>query len=96
MPTYEYRCDECRAVTAVQTPMSRRAESQACERCGSASTRRIVSLPAVRRSNLSKAERFDPRYDKMVDQAMRNTRHAEPDRLINRRGDIAAGLPDKR
>lgn len=95
MPIYEYRCDECRAVTTVLAPVSRAQDPCACEGCGSARTRRIVSRPSVHRSNLSKVERLDPRYDKMVDQAMRNTQHADPDRLINRRGDISKGLPDK-
>ena len=46
-------------------------------------------------SKLSKVERLDPKYDKMVDRAMRNTQAAEPDRLINRRGDISKGLPNR-
>ena len=95
MPTYEYRCDDCRALTAVQAPVSQARAPRPCERCGSARTRRIVSLPSVRLSNLSKAERLDPKYDKMVDRAMSNTRHADPDRLINRRGDISTGRPER-
>ena len=94
MPVYEYRCDECRAITAVNAPIAQARTPRACDRCGSAHTRRIVSLPSVRLSNLSKAERLDPKYDKMVERAMSNTRHADPDRLINRRGDIASGRPD--
>ena len=39
----------------------------------------------------SKVARLDPKYDAMVDKAMRNTPAADPDRLINRRGDIAKG-----
>jgi hypothetical protein len=31
---------------------------------------------------MSKVERADPRYDRMVDQAMRNTSSADPDRLL--------------
>ncbi len=82
-------------MTTVLAPVSRSRDPCACEHCGSALTRRIVSKPSVHLSKLSKVERMDPRYDKMVDQAMRNTQHADPDRLMNRRGDVTKGLPDK-
>ncbi len=95
MPIYEYRCGDCQAVTSVLAPISRANDACPCERCGSAQTHRIVSRPSVHLSNLSKAERLDPKYDKMVDRAMQNTRDADPDRWINRRGDISKGLPDK-
>ena len=95
MPIYEYRCSDCRAVTSVMAPISRANAPCPCEHCGSEQTRRIVSRPSVHLSNLSKLERLDPKYDKMVDRAMDNTRDADPDRLINRRGDISKGLPDK-
>ena len=42
----------------------------------------------------SKVGRLDPKYDAMVDKAMRDTPGADPERLINRRGDIAKGRPD--
>ena len=65
----------------------------ACEHCQGVATR-ILSRPAVKLSAKSKVGRLDPKYDRMVDQAMRNTASADPDRLINRRGDIAKGRPD--
>lgn len=95
MPIYEYRCGDCQAVTSVLARVSRANDPCACERCGSERTHRIVSRPSVHLSNLSKVERLDPKYDRMVDRAMHNTRDADPDRLINRRGDISKGLPDK-
>ena len=55
---------------------------------------RIVSRPFIQLSAKSKVGRLDPKYDKMVDRAMKNTTSADPDRLINRRGDIAKGRPD--
>jgi len=42
----------------------------------------VISSPSVHRSTLSKVERLDPRYDRMVDRAMKNTRAADPDRLL--------------
>ena len=95
MPIYEYRCSDCQAVTSVLATVSRAGDACPCEHCGSAHTHRIVSRPSVHLSNLSKVERLDPKYDRMVDRAMHNTRDADPDRLINRRGDISKGLPDQ-
>jgi len=94
MPIYEYRCDACQAVTAVFAKVSAIPATAPCEACGSEDTHRIVSRPSVHRSNLSKVERLDPKYDAMVDRAMRNTQSAEPDHLINRRGDISKGKSD--
>ena len=91
MPIYEYCCGDCQAVTSVLAPMSRANDPCPCEGCGSARTHRIVSRPSVPLSNFSKVERLDPKYDKMVDRAMQNTRDADPDRLINRRGGYLEG-----
>ena len=93
MPIYEYRCSQCAAVTGHFAPVRDIPTQVACEHCG-ATAARIVSLPSVRLSAKSKVARLDPKYDKMVDRAMRNTQSADPDRLIGRRGDIAKGRPD--
>ena len=96
MPIYEYRCSDCQAVTSVLAPVSRAGDR--LSRANTAAARTPTAScrgPSVHLSNLSKVERLDPKYDKMVDRAMHNTRDADPDRLINRRGDISKGLPDK-
>ena len=93
MPIYEYRCRECDAVTGERASVNAIPADIACERCGDRATR-IVSLPSVRLSSKSKVARLDPKYDRMVDKAMRNTTSADPDRLLNRRGDISKGRPD--
>lgn len=93
MPIYEYRCRQCAAVTGHLAPVREIPAEIACERCGERATR-IVSRPSIRLSAKSKVGRLDPKYDRMVDRAMRNTASADPDRLINRRGDIAKGRPD--
>ena len=93
MPIYEYRCRQCQAVTGKLASIREIPTDVRCERCGERATR-IVSRPSVRLSAKSKVGRLDPKYDKMVDQAMRNTTGADPDRLINRRGDISKGRPD--
>lgn len=93
MPIYEYRCPRCHAVTGHLASIRAIPADVPCEHCGERAFR-IVSRPSIKLSAKSKVGRLDPKYDKMVDQAMRNTTSADPDRLINRRGDIAKGRPD--
>ena len=89
MPVYEYRCAECGAVTSELASVHAIPGEVRCACGGTAS--RIVSKPSVHLSKGSKVARLDPKYDAMVDKAMRGTPAADPDRLINRRGDIAKG-----
>ena len=84
MPVYEYRCDGCRQVTAQTHHIGDAPASVTCEFCGSTETRRIISRTSVHRSPASKVARLDPKYDRMVDQAMKNTQNAEPDHLLKR------------
>ena len=92
MPVYEYRCAECRALTSRFASVKAIPREIRCACGGTAS--RIVSKPSVHLSKGSKVGRLDPKYDAMVDKAMRNTPTADPDRLIHRRGDIAKGRPE--
>ena len=92
MPVYEYRCADCGVVTS--TLASLKAIPEKVECCCGGSAARIVSKPSVHLSKGSKVARLDPKYDAMVDKAMRDTPTADPDRLINRRGDIATGRTD--
>ena len=91
MPVYEYRCGTCRKITTVFGAVADKLDHTPCEACGFPKAHRIISRPSVRRSNLSKLERLDPKYDKQIDQAISNNPAADPDRLINRRGDISKG-----
>ena len=83
MPTYEYRCDACNDVTARVFSMSGTPREVDCETCG-ATAHKIISRVSVRLSNLSKMEKLDPKYDKMVDSAMRKTQSADPDNYLKR------------
>lgn len=83
MPTYEFECDRCADLVTEMRSIATRDEPLQCAVCGEL-RRRIVSGPAVRLSALSKAERADPKYDRMVDRAMLNTSSADPDRLLRR------------
>lgn len=93
MPIYEYRCDSCGKVSTTLASISSIPTEVPCEHCAKPAPR-ILSRPSVHLSARSKTARLDPKYDKRVDQAMRNTPMADPDRLINRRGDSAKGRPD--
>ena len=83
MPLYEYRCQRCGAEVTALRPVAESQADLACATCGG-TAERVVSAPSVHRSRLSKVERLDPRYDRMVDRAMQNTRSADPDRLLAR------------
>lgn len=93
MPLYEYRCRNCHAIVSRLAAVRDIPAEVECDYCSGVAVR-IVSLPSVHLSARSKGARLDPKYDKMVDRAMSNTRAADPDRLVNRRGDIAKGRPD--
>ena len=93
MPLFEYRCGACGGLTSRLAAARDAPAAIACDRCG-APAKRIVSRPSVHLSQPSKVSRMDSKYDAMVDRAMRSTASADPDRLVNRRGDIAEGRPD--
>jgi len=44
MPMYEYRCDECQAVSELLRTMKQADDAAACESCGSQKTRRVQSV----------------------------------------------------
>ena len=93
MPIYEYRCESCGRISTTLATINAIPTEVACEYCANPA-RRILSRPSVHLSARSKTARLDPKYDKRVDQAMRSTPMADPDRLINRRGDSTKGRPD--
>ena len=84
MPVYEYRCPDCGEITTVVCPLSELTPATACEHCQEGRAVRIISRPSVHLSKASKLEKLDPKYDKMVDKAMRSTQNAEPDRVLDR------------
>ena len=83
MPLYEYRCKTCNALTTALRSVAESEVPVPCESCG-AEARRIVSRPSVHRSKISKVDRLDPRYDRMVDKAMNSTGLADPDHYLRK------------
>ena len=47
MPIYEYRCQQCQAVTAVFVRSISRAAPPSCDQCGSGDTQRMMSAFAM-------------------------------------------------
>ncbi len=60
MPTYEYRCEQCRRRNAYSVRGFNPPEAPVCPHCGSASQKRMISRVAVLRSE-------DARLDALAD-----------------------------
>jgi len=83
MPTYEYRCESCRGVSEITTTIADRPATVQCDHC-KGNAKRIISRSAVRLSSASKVDRLDPKYDRMVDNAMNSNPLSDPDRLLKK------------
>ena len=84
MPVYEFRCADCGELTPHRCTIAQRPATVVCDRCGEPGATLIVSRTAVRRSSASKVARLDPKYEKMVDAAIKNTPEGDPDRVLRR------------
>lgn len=84
MPLYEYRCAACGRVTELRCAIAAKPDTVVCEHCQRPGATQVVTGAAVHRDSASKVARLDPKYDRLVDRAMRNTRHADPERLLKR------------
>ena len=84
LAVYEFRCADCGELTSHWCTIADRPDTVVCARCGQPGAARIVSQASVRRSSASKVARLDPKYDRMVDQAMKNTPEGDPDRVLRR------------
>lgn len=82
MPIYEFRCDQCSKKSSISARIAEVPKSIACQYCAAPETHRVISRIAVHRTELSKMQSLDPRYDRMAEQALRNTPEADPDRLL--------------
>ena len=72
MPIYEYRCQSCHRVTSRFFKVASAASAVSCDLCGAADTERIMSSFAQGRTEADALRNLDPRYYKMVDQALGN------------------------
>jgi putative FmdB family regulatory protein len=84
MPIYVYQCRRCEVRTEVFVRRMSAGRHVTCEACGSPDLERVFTPFAVYRSEVDKLEALDPKYYRMVDQAIAHTPEAEPMRHLAR------------
>jgi hypothetical protein len=55
-----------------------------CEHCQSDDTYRVIGSSAYHASEATKTAKLDPRYEKLVDTAMRNSASADEHRILKK------------
>jgi putative FmdB family regulatory protein len=84
MPLYVYQCRRCDVRTEVFQRSMNGVRSAVCEACGSEDLQRVYAPFATYRSELDRLRSLDPSYYARVDQALANTREADPMRHLER------------
>lgn len=84
MPIYAYRCRACGGVTDAYASINDSPQRIECEHCHADDTHRIIARVAYHASDNAKTSKLDPKYEKMVDDAMRKSSNADPDRLFRK------------
>lgn len=84
MPIYEFQCAKCGEVTSTLWRSDTTIEDITCSHCGHDGLTKIISRIAVHRDMASKIGGLDPKYDKMVERAVRNTPTADPNRHLSK------------
>ena len=82
MPIYEYRCDDCRALTPKLVRGFDAPAAIPCRDCQGENTHRIISSVAFHKSLSTQLNELDPRYDRMVDAAATSTSDADENRFL--------------
>ena len=84
MPIFEFQCRQCGATTEVLWRTASKQSDLRCPECGHDRLDKVISRPSVHRNLTSRLGSLDPKYDKMVDRAVRNTPEADPDRHLRK------------
>ncbi|MBV9896689.1 MAG: hypothetical protein JO020_21195 [Chloroflexi bacterium] len=84
MPLYVYQCRRCEVRTEVFQRRMDTPREAVCEACGAIELDRVCAPFATYRSELDKLSSLDPKYFARVDQALANTREADPMRHLER------------
>ena len=84
MPIFEFQCEKCGATLEVLWRSEDRQSDLRCPECQHDKLTKVISRPSVHRNMSSKLDSLDPRYDKMVERAVKNTPHADPDRHLSK------------
>ena len=85
MPIYEYRCQDCGSANSFFLKTFSSAVPSGCQHCGGQELQRIMSTFAYHRSEADQLSQLDPKYYKMVDQAMANSpKDSHPDHYLDK------------
>jgi len=84
MPIYEYRCTHCDNLTERYFSSTDAPRSLVCKHCNIEGAQRIISGAFYHASEATTTAKLDPKYEKKVDHAMRNSQSADENRLLNR------------
>ena len=85
MPVYEYRCNKCRQVSSFLVKNYGGSPNSGCHSCKSNELERIISAVAYVRSESDKLSQLDPKYGKIVDQALSKAPlDTSPDHYVNK------------
>ena len=85
MPIYEYRCQDCQSVNSVFLRSFSSPAPTGCQYCAGGQLQRIISKVTYVRSEADKFAQLDPKYTRMVDQALGNApANSDPDYHMSR------------
>ena len=84
MPIYSYRCRACGGVTDAYASIDDAPAAIECEHCNATDTYRVIGRVAYHANESTKTARLDPKYEKRVDDAMRKSSNADPNRLLRK------------
>ena len=70
MPIYEYRCQACHRISSFFFKVASAARAVDCSHCGDGGMERIMSSFSQGRTEADEYRNLDPRYYKMVDDAL--------------------------
>ncbi len=91
MPIYEYRCQACHRVSSFFFKVASAAADVSCEHCGDARLERIMSSFSQGRTEADEYRNLDPRYYKMVDDAMgKASSTSDPDHYLRQMAPFSA------
>ena len=91
MPIYEYRCQTCQQVSSYFFKVASAATDVNCEHCGDYGMERIMSSFARGRTEADQLRDLDPRYYKMVDDALaKSPSTTTPDHYLSKMAPFSA------
>ncbi len=91
MPMYEYRCRACEGATSAYLRSYNSPQPTSCRHCGSGDITRVMSTFAYHKSEADKMAQLDPKYGKMVDDAMSKAPpDSSPEHYLNKMAPFSA------